>query len=79
MAIEARQASPQPETSFQLLFSNNPLAMCVYDVETLAFLEVNAAAVDQYGYARDEFLRMRLADIWSAEEDGTPRCHPARW
>ncbi|NJD27913.1 MAG: PAS domain S-box protein [Chloroflexi bacterium] len=37
--------------------------MWVYDLETLAFLEVNDAAVLKYGYSRDEFLRMRIADI----------------
>ena len=40
--------------------------MWVYDFETLWFLAVNAAAVAQYGYARDEFLRLRLSDIAAA-------------
>ncbi|MDQ7830017.1 MAG: PAS domain-containing protein [Armatimonadota bacterium] len=30
--------------SFRLLFEHNPLPMWVYDLETLRFLEVNAAA-----------------------------------
>ena len=42
--------------------------MWVYDLETLAFLEVNDAAVAKYGYDRDEFLRMRLADIRPPED-----------
>jgi PAS domain S-box-containing protein len=37
--------------------------MWVYDLATLHFLEVNAAAVEHYGYSRDEFLGMRLTDI----------------
>jgi PAS domain S-box-containing protein len=52
---------------FRLLFEGNPLPMWVYDVATLAFLEVNTAAVTQYGYAREEFLRMRLGDLGPAE------------
>ena len=40
--------------------------MWVYDLETLRFLEVNEAAAALYGYARDEFLRMRLSDIAAA-------------
>jgi PAS domain S-box-containing protein len=56
------------EASFRLMFANNPLPMWVYDLATLDFLEVNAAAVEHYGYARDEFLRMRLTDIRPAEE-----------
>ena len=42
--------------------------MWVYDEETLQFLEVNDAAVAQYGYAREEFLQMRLMDIRPPEE-----------
>ena len=56
------------EASFRLLFASNPLPMWVYDVETLAFLEVNAAAVAKYGYPREEFLRMRISDIRPPED-----------
>jgi PAS domain S-box-containing protein len=52
----------------QLLFQNNPLPMWIYDQETLIFLDVNEAAVDHYGYARDEFLKMRLTDIYPKED-----------
>jgi PAS domain S-box-containing protein len=53
---------------FRLLFENNPVPMWVYDLATLAFLEVNSAAVAQYGYSREEFLRMRITDIRPPEE-----------
>ena len=56
------------ERSFVLLFENNPLAMWVYDLETLRFLEVNDTAVRHYGYSRDEFLSMRITDIRPAED-----------
>jgi PAS domain S-box-containing protein len=42
--------------------------MWVYDLETLAFLEVNDAAVAKYGYRRDEFLGMRITDIRPPED-----------
>ncbi len=42
--------------------------MWVYDLETLAFLEVNLAAVEKYGYAREEFLKMTLKDIRPSED-----------
>jgi PAS domain S-box-containing protein len=42
--------------------------MWVYDVESLAFLAVNLAAVDQYGYSRSEFLRMTTRDIRQAQD-----------
>lgn len=53
---------------FRLLFANNPLPMWVYDLETLRFLEVNDAAVAQYGYSREEFSAMRITDIRPAED-----------
>ena len=56
------------EAKFQSLFEGNPLPMLVYDCETLRFLEVNDAAVAHYGYSRDEFLGMRIADIRPAED-----------
>jgi PAS domain S-box-containing protein len=39
--------------------------MWVYDTETLRFVEVNGAAVERYGYSRDEFLARRVTDIRS--------------
>ncbi len=42
--------------------------MWVYDVETLRFLEVNAAACRAYGYSRAEFLAMTLHDIRPPED-----------
>ncbi|TAM56498.1 MAG: GAF domain-containing protein, partial [Acidobacteria bacterium] len=58
---------PEGET-FQYLFLHNPQPMWVYDLETLAFLEVNEAATAKYGFTRAQFLAMRIADI-SPEED----------
>ncbi len=63
MPDEERWAS-----SFRLLFANNPLPMWIYDLQTLRFLEVNEAAVAYYGYTRDEFLGMTLADIRPPED-----------
>jgi PAS domain S-box-containing protein len=42
--------------------------MWVYDLETLAFLAVNEAAVYRYGYTRDEFLAMTIKDIRPPED-----------
>ncbi len=56
------------EERYRRLFDTNPLPMWVYDVETLRFLAVNEAAVANYGYTREEFLGMRIADIRPAED-----------
>lgn len=64
----AEEALGKREADFRALFAANPLPMWVYDVETLAFLEVNAAAIRLYGYTRDEFLRMRITEIRPPED-----------
>jgi PAS domain S-box-containing protein len=53
---------------YRELFEANPHPMMVYDLETLAFLEVNDAAVAHYGFTRDEFLSMTIADIRPPED-----------
>src|SRR5215475_12118603 len=53
----------QREASFRLLFEENPIPMWVYDRETLRFVAVNEAAIEQYGYSREQFLKMTLVDI----------------
>lgn len=61
------------ERHYRLLFASNPYPMWVYDLEMLRFLEVNDAAVANYGYSREEFCRMTLFDICPAEEAGRLR------
>jgi len=56
------------EASFRLLFESNPVPMWVYDHETLQFLAVNDAAVEHYGYTREQFLDMTLLDIRPIED-----------
>jgi PAS domain S-box-containing protein len=53
----------ESEAQYRLLFKSNPHPMWVYDVETLRFLAVNDAAVDQYGYTEPEFLGMTIVEI----------------
>lgn len=64
----AKKALADSEEMYRLLFNNNPLPMWVYDLETLAFLEVNDAAVAQYGYSRSEFLKQTIKDIRPSED-----------
>gem|GEM_PF-5487013 len=51
-----------------LLFTCHPDPMWVYDLETLAFLAVNDAAIRAYGYTRQEFLGMTIRDIHPTED-----------
>lgn len=65
---KAEDALRESEERYRLLFERNPLPMWVYDKETLAFLAVNEAAIEHYGYSRDEFLSMTIKDIRSSED-----------
>lgn len=58
----------ESEEKYRILFENNPHPMWVYDLETLGFLTVNDAALEHYGYSRDEFLSMTIKDIRPAED-----------
>jgi two-component system cell cycle sensor histidine kinase/response regulator CckA len=64
----AENRRQRSEQSFRYLFENSPLPMWVYDPETLAFLAVNDAAIEAYGYTREEFLKMCVSDLGPAED-----------
>jgi diguanylate cyclase (GGDEF)-like protein/PAS domain S-box-containing protein len=56
------------EWQYRQLFEANPHPMWVYDLETLRFLAVNDAAIAHYGFSREEFLAMTIAEIRPSEE-----------
>ncbi len=58
----------QSEERYRLLFDRSPLPLWLFDVASRRFLAVNQAAVDHYGYTRDEFLRLSVTDIRPAED-----------
>src|SRR5207245_4983640 len=56
------------EKQYRLLFQTNPSSMWVFATDTLQILAVNDAAVAQYGYSRDEFLKLNLKDLRAPED-----------
>jgi PAS domain S-box-containing protein len=58
----------ETDATFMALFQSHPMPMWVYDLETLKFVTVNDAAIEQYGYSEDEFLRLTIRDIRPLEE-----------
>ena len=64
----AEESLRESEARYRLLFESNPQPMWVYDLDTWQFLAVNRAAIDHYGYAEAEFLRMTIADIRPTED-----------
>ncbi|HET6555676.1 MAG TPA: PAS domain S-box protein, partial [Prolixibacteraceae bacterium] len=64
----AEKALRESEERYRYMFTHNPQPMWLYDLQTLAFLEVNDAAVNHYGYSREEFMGMTLKDIRPVED-----------
>ena len=62
----------QSEKQYRLLFQGNPHPMWVFDLERLGILEVNEAALAHYGFSREEFLAMTLADLRAQSRDRQP-------
>jgi diguanylate cyclase (GGDEF)-like protein/PAS domain S-box-containing protein len=77
------------EEQYRMLFHDNPHPMWVFDPASLRFLAVNAAAVAQYGYTRDEFLGMTVRELHDPGDKAqveravaqapTHRREPAHW
>jgi PAS domain S-box-containing protein len=64
----ADAAIRENEERYRKLFEMNPQPVWVYDRHTLRFLAVNNAAVQTYGYSRDEFLSMTILEIRPPED-----------
>lgn len=52
----------------KIFFQHHPDPMWVFDAETLVFLDVNEAAIEHYGYSREEFLQMQLGALALPED-----------
>lgn len=61
--VEIQTLALDAQRQFRLIFEINPLPCWLFDLDTLRFLEVNPAAIRQYGYSREEFLAMRVTDL----------------
>jgi PAS domain S-box-containing protein len=53
---------------YHSIFAYNPQPMFVFDLGNLTILEANNAALEQYGYTRDEFLSMTLRSVSPVED-----------
>lgn len=52
-----------PISEVSILFNGNPLAIWIYDATSLEFFDANESALSQYGYSREDFLKLTLNDI----------------
>ncbi|RCS24768.1 EAL domain-containing protein [Phyllobacterium salinisoli] len=53
----------ETDEDFRVLFTTHPTPMWVYDPQTLKFLIINQAAVQLYGYDREQFGLLTVLDI----------------
>ncbi len=59
------------EEQYRVLFQSNPNPMLIFDLASMKILEVNKAAIRQYGYEREEFFGKTLACLGAPERDAT--------
>ncbi|HEY0898261.1 MAG TPA: PAS domain S-box protein, partial [Sphingobacteriaceae bacterium] len=77
LSVYFKDITPRKQTEVELrqaierhyaLFNFSPLPKWVYDIETLMFIDVNEAAITNYGFSREEFLSMNIRDLWPVED-----------
>ena len=65
-SIERKKAEERTlasEDKYRQMFYKNPFPMWINEMDSLEILEVNDAAIQKYGYEREEFLAITLKDI----------------
>ena len=55
-------------TDYKNHFDNGPIPSWIIDADTMQFLEVNNAAVANYGYSKEEFLTLNIKAIRPVED-----------
>ena len=65
---EANKKVQESEEKYRQLFMQNPQPMWIFDDATLQILEVNDAAINLYGYTRNEFLSLNIRNIRPKED-----------
>ncbi len=68
----AQRALAESEARYRLLFEAESDAIVMVDVETRRPIDANQAAVDLYGYAREELLALTASDLSVEPEDAAP-------
>jgi PAS domain S-box-containing protein len=68
---QAAVALRDNEEKYRRLFENELFAICIFDLETLHFLDVNDTHTKLYGYSREELLGGMVATDLSAEPEAS--------
>ncbi|MBD2499020.1 PAS domain S-box protein [Anabaena azotica] len=67
LELHRQQNSNESRLNAHLLFTRNSRPMWICEREVLQILDVNQAAVEQYGYSHQEFLQMQLTQVFMPE------------
>ncbi len=70
---DIREKSSVHHRQYFDLFRAHPSPMAIIDKDTSRILAVNHAAVALYGYSKDEFLNLNIADIRAGEQETNRR------
>lgn len=65
---KTEEAIKKSEEKYRYLFDNNPAYIIIWDIETLAILEINNAVLNKYGYTKEEWERMSVLDYRPQED-----------
>ncbi len=65
---QLRAAFSQSQVIYRSLFQNIALPMWIFDLDTLKILEVNQAALEEYGYTKEEFLKINILALQPEEQ-----------
>lgn len=68
---QAEEALLESEEKYRTLFSLEPDALLLFDIDRLKALDANEATVQLYGYSRDELLALANILTLSAEPEAT--------
>ncbi|MBS1634488.1 MAG: PAS domain S-box protein [Bacteroidetes bacterium] len=56
------------EEKYKSLFQISPIPAWIFDEATYRFLDINHAAIEHYGYTKEEINSMTVFDLWPASD-----------
>jgi diguanylate cyclase (GGDEF)-like protein/PAS domain S-box-containing protein len=68
VAVSNAEVSRLAEEQYQALFQNSPVPTFVCDTRKWRFIEANEAASREYGYTREELLKLTLPELGVPED-----------
>ncbi|MDQ3191641.1 MAG: PAS domain S-box protein, partial [Bacteroidota bacterium] len=65
---EEAEKTIESEKRYRLIFEKNPLALMIFEKDSLKLLEVNSTTINTFGYEKEELLELELADLIPGED-----------